>query len=576
MASPVAYRDKYQTATSNMLKSDPTADTKNGTYAGTYLSEFDQDIFLGMRFAQPPLGSLRFVSPQSVNESFSEVKDAKEYFPSCMNLGDFEGGDNWGLEQSEDCLGINVIRPAITTKSLPVLIYIHGGGFYEGSGSVDAYNLSYIVQESVRMGKPMIGVSFNYRLSGFGFLGGEEVVNKGYTNVGLRDQLMAIEWVQENINAFGGDPHHIVLWGESAGAISIGVQLGSGRLNSSHIKGAIMDSGFANSVTMGISTSDVFTEGYNNITAYLGCEKAEDTFVCLQNYENATHLINAFNPNFGVIRDNVFNRISMDYDYVPTYPSKMFLSDNFTQVPIVIGTNSDEGTLFTDINVENENIKEYLAEEYAHLSESQIDTILDLYKENDPEFQSPYQPPFPVSFEGYGLGFRRTASIVGDVMFISQKRHAAENWVSKNLTVYTYRWNLFLNGTAEQLGGAHAQELRWNFDNDQTNFMSLHPQQQNLTLTSLFNRDGLYRNHQGEAVKMAEVISKQWVSFITSLDPNKHDIYGIPNWPSYGDQYEPKKNYVYDWRGISTEIDDFRDEALKYITSIDNDLFIAY
>ncbi|CUM54100.1 unnamed protein product [Debaryomyces tyrocola] len=580
LASPVARRDEARSvssATSSALESAPTVETLNGTYTGTYLDSFDQDIFLGMRYAQPPLQSLRFVNPQSVNESFSEVRDAKEYLPSCMNLGNYDGGDNWGLEQSEDCLGINVIRPANTTGPLPVLMYIYGGGFYQGVSSVDAYNLSYVVQESVEMGKPMIGVSFNYRLSGFGFLGGEEIVKRGYTNIGLKDQHMAIEWVQENIDAFGGDPNHIVLWGESAGAISISSQLGSGRLNSSYIRGAIMDSGFATTAnTMGIATSDVFNEGYNNITAYLGCDNEEDTFACIQNYENATDIINAFNPEFGIIRDNVFDRIAIDYDYVPAVPSQMFVNNNFTKVPIIIGANSDEGTAFTSSTIDTEDIKEYLAATYTHLSESQLDTILDLYEDKNPEFQPPYQPPFPVSFKGYGLGFRRAASITGDLMFIGPKRQVAENWVSKNLTAYTYRWNLYLNGTDEQLGATHAQELRWNFDNNQTRFQSLSPQQQNQTLISLFNRDGLYRNHQGEAVTMAEVISKQWISFITTLNPNNHDIYGIPHWPSYGSQYEPKKNYVYDWRSVSTEIDNFREDAINYGYTLADDLFIAY
>ena len=133
-----------------------------------------------------------------------------------------------------------------------------------------------------------------------------------------------------------------------------------------------------------------------------------------------------------------------------------------------------------------------------------------------------------------------------------------------------------MNDTAEQLGATHAQELRWNFDNDQTSFLSLSPQQQNQTLVSLFNRDGLYRNHQGEAVTMAEIISKQWISFITTLNPNNHDIYGIPHWPSYGSLYEPNKNYVYDWRSISTEVDNFREEAINYVSTLFEDLFIAY
>lgn len=570
--------DKESTGkTGQVFQHRPIVNTINGTYAGTYLDSFGQDIFLGMRYAQAPLGPLRFVNPQSVNESFNEVRDAKEYLSTCMNLGNHVGGDTFGLEQSEDCLGINVIRPANTIGPLPVVIYIHGGGFADGASSVDVYNLSYIVQESVEMGKPIIGVSLNYRLTGFGWLGGEEVLKRGYTNVGLRDQLMAIEWVQENIATFGGDPSHLVLWGESAGAISIALHLGSGRLNSSNIKGAILDSGFVTTATiMSTATSKILNEAYNNITTYLGCNTASDTFYCLQNYKNTTHLLNAFNSKFGIISGDYFNRVALDYDYVPTLPSKMFVNRNFTEVPIIIGANTDEGTLFADTKVDAENVKEYISSIFSNLNDTQIECILEHYEEGNPMFQPPYQPPFPVSFEDYGLGFRRVSAIIGDIMFNGPSRKAAENWASKDLTAYAYRWNLFLNDTPAQLGATHAQELRWNFNNDQTNFMSLSPQQQNQTLTSLFNRDGLYRNHRGEAVTMAEIISKQWISFITTLNPNNHHIYGIPEWPSYGNKYQPKRNYVYDWRSVSTENDNYRKEAIEYISTLVDDLLLAY
>jgi carboxylesterase type B len=86
------------------------------------------------------------------------------------------------------------------------------------------YNLSFIIDNSVDMGKPMIGISLQYRLSGWGFLGGKEALEGGATNLGFRDQRLALHWIQENIDAFGGDPSKVAIWGESAGAQSVGAQ----------------------------------------------------------------------------------------------------------------------------------------------------------------------------------------------------------------------------------------------------------------------------------------------------------------------------------------------------------------
>jgi carboxylesterase type B len=93
-------------------------------------------------------------------------------------------------------------------------------------GTNDArYNLSFIVQNSVEIGKPMIGVSIQYRLSGWGFLGGKQALDGGATNLGLRDQRLALHWIHENIVAFGGDPAKVTIWGESAGGQSVGAQI---------------------------------------------------------------------------------------------------------------------------------------------------------------------------------------------------------------------------------------------------------------------------------------------------------------------------------------------------------------
>lgn len=143
----------------------PLVSTVNGTYAGFRSDALEQDIFLGMRYAQPPIGSLRFVPPQTINESFVETKNATSYLPQCLSIENSVAGG-----ASEDCLGINVVRPHVSSGPLPVLVWIYGG--YFSAGSANQYNMSYIVQESVKMGRPIIGVTFNYRVSGFGFMVG--------------------------------------------------------------------------------------------------------------------------------------------------------------------------------------------------------------------------------------------------------------------------------------------------------------------------------------------------------------------------------------------------------------------
>jgi len=147
---------------------------------------------------------------------------------------------------AEDCLYLNVVRPAgYESGKLPVAFWIHGGGFYQGGGVDQRYNVSFMVQNSVNIGKPVIAVTINYRLSAWGFLSGsEELVDAGTLNLGLRDQRLALQWVQENIEAFGGDPDQVTIFGESAGAASVGFHLTaySGR-DDKLFRGAIMQSG---------------------------------------------------------------------------------------------------------------------------------------------------------------------------------------------------------------------------------------------------------------------------------------------------------------------------------------------
>jgi carboxylesterase type B len=199
----------------------PIATSPHGDYHGNSSIE-GLDQFLGIRYAKPPVGPLRFAPPQPWPTEFGLTVDATAYGPGCPQLPAFALYN--GL--SEDCLTLNVIVPSNTcpeTSRLPVMFFIHGGG--NANGQSIFYNGTALVQQSVEIGKPIVYVSINYRLNGFGFTASPEFNDAGLSNLGLMDQHLALEWVHDNIAHFGGDPKKVTIFGESAGAVDSWAQL---------------------------------------------------------------------------------------------------------------------------------------------------------------------------------------------------------------------------------------------------------------------------------------------------------------------------------------------------------------
>lgn len=254
----------------------PTAKTKNGTYSGLFVPQLSQDIFRGVPFAHAP----RFDLAQSLNSSWSGTRDAIAPGLTCSGYGT---NNLLGFEVGEDCLNLNVVRPGGTRvgAKLPVIVWIYGGGFRQGSINDREFNTSYMVETSVQIGKPVIVVSINYRLSAFGFLSGVEVQAEGATNLGIRDQWKALEWISENIEGFGGDPKQVTVWGESAGAFSVSwLTTAYGGRNSNLFQKAIMVSG--TSFGVGYGNPVTAQAQYNAITNGTGCYYAIDSLQCLR------------------------------------------------------------------------------------------------------------------------------------------------------------------------------------------------------------------------------------------------------------------------------------------------------
>ena len=197
--------------------------------------------FNGIPFAKPPVGPLRWRMPEPA-EPWAGVRDAAQFgniAPQVQALGDGVLGGTPGI-RSEDCLYLNVQTPGCDDARRPVMVWIHGGGFNTGAGSVGTYNGKYIVPRG-----DIVLVTINYRLGAFGFLNLADATDgklPGTGAEGLADQIAALGWVKDNIAAFGGDPGNVTIFGESAGGMSVGALLASPKASGLYHK-AIPQSG---------------------------------------------------------------------------------------------------------------------------------------------------------------------------------------------------------------------------------------------------------------------------------------------------------------------------------------------
>lgn len=243
------------------------------------------ESFLGIPYAKPPTGDRRFRAPEKVAPS-SDIIDASKFGPRAPAKQFVIIGPQ--LDSSEDCLTANVFRqePAENTKLLPVAIYIHGGAFNRGSASM--HDTASMVGWSAA---PFIAVSFNYRIGALGFLPSRLSAKEGILNLGLKDQILMFEWVQENIESFGGDPNNVTLIGLSAGAHSVGIgpignfedianasQIGHHLLDYEEGKKplfqrAVMESGAPTSRAVRHPDSPIHEKQFEEFLAAAGCPK---------------------------------------------------------------------------------------------------------------------------------------------------------------------------------------------------------------------------------------------------------------------------------------------------------------
>ncbi|KAL4094141.1 hypothetical protein PRIC1_009805 [Phytophthora ramorum] len=533
----------------------PTVTIKNGSYYGVYQDTYDQDLFLGMPFAQPPVNNLRFRNPEPLNATWSDVRNATQYSPECYGYG----SDQWVLGNiiSEDCLTINVVRPSNVSEGddLPVGVWVYGGGLIQGGARDPRYNLSYMMEEAVAAGKPFIGVSFNYRLQAFGFMSGSAVHKAGVANLALKDQRLALHWVQENIAAFGGDASKVTVWGESAGARSIGYQLIAydGR-DDGLFRSAVMQSGASAYWPKSFKNASAWDVYYDSITDAANCSSAEDTLECLRHVPIDT-LSAVFNSSAAT---TAMYAPSVDGDFLTDVGPKLIGEGKFVHVPILHGANFDEGTAFGKTGIDTtEEFSQYLVGTMGY-SGDEAEVLLKMY----PDIP---QIGIPATLRGrpgndttYGYMYKRVEAYAGDNNQHGPRRFMSQMWARDGVPVYSYRFNVLPAGISQYLGSTHFTEVAFVFYN------LLGDGYNNSVATDPFlNKPESYK-------QLARVMTRMWASFIVDQTPNNNNLTDVV-WPQYS--LDDPQNIVFDANKTDlayVESDLFRAEAIAYIHSLYN------
>ncbi|PSR99246.1 extracellular lipase [Coniella lustricola] len=514
------------------------------------------ESFNGIYFADSPTGSLRLKPPQKLSTDLGDAFDASGSAAACPQmLVATASGESLFLEvlgelldtplfqtatdQTEDCLTVSVARPAGTVAgaNLPVLVWIFGGAFELGWTSM--YDPSSLLSQAIDQDQPFIFVAVQYRVGGFGFMPGAEILADGSANLGLLDQRMGLEWVADNIAAFGGDATKVTIWGESAGAISVFDQMalygGDNTYNGQPLfRGAIMDSGsIVPADPVDCPKGQVV---YDTVVETAGCASSNDTLECLRALPYETFL-NAANSVPGFIGYD-----SVALSYVPR-PDGTVLTDSpeilsatgvYAAVPMIIGDQEDEGTIFSlfQSNVTtDEDLVTYLSTVYFNdATTAQIQALIDTYPDNIIS-GSPFRTGL---FNELYPQYKRIAALLGDLVFtLTRRGFLAETYaVNPDVPSWSYL-SSYDYGTA-YLGTFHGSDLLQVFY-------------------------GIYNDYASNQIRT------YYYNFLYNLDPNE-GITTYPDWPQWEDTGSGNQlAWFSSPDGSSYLTDDFRNDSYTYL-----------
>lgn len=450
-----------------MAKTSPIVTISSGQLQGAYQDKGKIAVFKGIPYAQPPVGDLRWRPPQPV-AAWSGVRDATQYgLMAIQRQADLElfvntliEGQGWSRlrtafikrlfklvpqpEQSEDCLYLNVRTPTPDpSANLPVMVWIHGGDHQDGSGSDVYYDSNAIAEQGV------VYVTINYRLGVMGYLAHPELTQESAENVsgnyGTLDQIAALRWVQENITAFGGDPNNVTIFGESAGGESVihmmSTPLADGLFHKAiaqspanagqmvHLNHRFLD--FDSAERLGERFAQAINVTGDNQLAQLRQLSAEQ----LYEFARADRELGNHYP-------------CIDGFVLPKSPFELFADGEQAKVPLMIGSNTDEGTLIYPI------LPTLLAE-YRFRDQS-LDALPDYMEE---AFGEQLPKLFSI-YPGLTTGRVKAAyDFVGDYMFGARAYYYAQHNERIGHPTYLYMFARTPPSPTQTAGSCHAAEL---------------------------------------------------------------------------------------------------------------------
>ncbi|TXT07334.1 hypothetical protein VHUM_03054 [Vanrija humicola] len=488
----------------------------------------------------------------------------------------------------EDCLTLTITAPkgAANSKArLPVMVWIYGGGFVQGSQVY--YNDAALVPYSIVTDQPVVLVTINYRVGIWGFGYGKEIEDAGAANLGHRDQILALQWVQKHIRKFGGCKNKVTVFGQSAGAISIANLLLKARVDDKRLfRGAIRQSGAASSAPLA-KTGEAWQGAYDALVAAAGCNDTcthPDSLDCLRQLD-AGDLLKAqvaMRAKFEYSLGFVFGP-SIDGDIIPDSPAALLHAGKVAKVPFITGTTKDEGTAFIPQSG-------LLATPgAANIALGLLYPATPAKQLADGIFQRwPADPaqgaPFGTGSDLFGLpaAFKQLSAAITDIAFNSRRRWLLRN---ANLAGNAKTWSYFFNATGpceEPQLGSEWRRAVWEKATDRQSLLTHPPTQAHMPTTSstCSARRGPRARRRGTRPTRSSCRPSSWtigecavvrfrraadaarrLNFAYNADPNGECL---PEWPAH--RYPDNKNSLRVVPGdVGVLQDDFREAQMDWM-----------
>lgn len=471
------------------------------------------NLFRGIPFAAPPVGDKRWLPPEPVT-SWTGILDATSFGPTSSQptaMGmpgmvmppEWEAVlDVWGANapspQSEDCLYLNIWSPGLDDARRPVMFWIHGGGFTQGSGSAWIFHGDVLAKRG-----DVVVVSINYRLGALGFLNLNEVTGgriPSTGNEGLLDQVAGLEWVRDNITRFGGDPDNVTIFGESAGGMSVGSLLGLPRAKGLFHK-AIPQSGASNtgiSLDTAVKVAEIFIEALGLTPADIEGLRS----VSIEQIVNVQmQLMMRIADPSSDLNVSMATQPVIDGDILPIMPIDAVKNGSSDGVPVMVGATRDEWKLLSmmDPGVASMDEAGLLQRFEGKIPEDGVRALIKTYQERAQK-------------QGNEISFGDIFdAIQTDKMFGMPAIRLAQVCRDRNQPVYSYLFTWVSPLSGGRLGACHSLEQGFVFGKLDDKFFGSGP----------------------EAQALAEKIQDAWIAFARTGNPSCNSLGA---WPAYGEK----------------------------------------